>query len=310
MLQKLVIAMLLALIIGAVGIGIASIIPSNTDTAADNNVVVVNANTNGTGNQNINTNPDVTPNANANMTDTAGTPQQIQQVQAQDTVGDVWEGEGTITAMDDFGMTLSFTDGTSAYVELGPPTYWKEQGVALAEGETVQVAGWNNGEQIHARLVTTSNGELALRTEASQPLWSGGANNTAGQNGTHDSTQELTFQVAAEDWLTIEGTITIVTNGTVTMQTADGTVFALQMGQPNFWQSQGVTLAVGDAIEALGFWQSGQFMVGDITKAATGEHIILRDPNGRQLWGGPGRNGNANGNTNHSTTAQTTATGN
>ena len=93
----------------------------------------------------------------------------------------------------------------------------------------------------------------------------------------------------------MSGTISDKSNGSVVLETADGTVYSLQLGQPNFWQSQGVTLATGDAIEVLGFWLNDQFAVGDITKTATGEHIILRDPNGRQLWGGPGRNGAGRG---------------
>jgi len=101
-------------------------------------------------------------------------------------------------------------------------------------------------------------------------------------------------QVAPEDWVTLTGTIGSVSNGNVTLNVNDGTVIKLQMGRPDFWQSQGITLNVGDPVEVLGFWSGEQFMAGDIRKTATGETIMLRDPNGRQLWGGPGRSGNGN----------------
>jgi hypothetical protein len=93
-----------------------------------------------------------------------------------------------------------------------------------------------------------------------------------------------------------------VANGNVTLFVNDGSALNLQMGQPQFWQSQGVTLSAGDPVEVLGFWQGNQFMAGEIRKTETGETIMLRDPNGRQLWAGPGRNGsggnggNGNGN--------------
>jgi hypothetical protein len=36
-------------------------------------------------------------------------------------------------------------------------------------------------------------------------------------------------------------------------------------------------------------------MAGDITQISTGMRVLLRDPNGRPLWAGPG-SGNGNGN--------------
>jgi hypothetical protein len=139
--------------------------------------------------------------------------------------------------------------------------------------------------------VTKADGsQLAVRTAEGQPLWSGGA---AGGGATAGAGQMI--EVPAEDWVTIDGTVTGLVNSTLNVQTGDGGTLAVQLGEPGFWQAQGVTFAPGDAVAVLGFWQGTQFQVGEVTKTATGERVMLRDPNGRPLWAGPGRNGNANG---------------
>lgn len=206
-------------------------------------------------------------------------------VEAQGMMGDPWQAEGTISVLENFGLTLTTADG-DYFVELGPPTYWQAQGVSLAVGDAIQVDGYYNGEQVHARVVTANGAELVIRTEAGQPMWAGGVD-----VGNGHSSDGMQVQVAPEDWLTLTGTIGNVTNGQVTLAVNDGSVLNLQMGRPDFWQSQGITLSVGDSVEVLGFWSGDQFMAGDIRKIETGETIMLRDPNGRQLWAGPGRGG-------------------
>jgi hypothetical protein len=233
----------------------------------------------------------------------AGTDMTAQPVQEQlqlstENVGEVWQATGTITILEDFGFTVA-TDAGEFYVELGPPDYWQAQNVPLAVGSVVTIDGFYNGEQVHARVVTMGEQQMVIRTEDGQPMWAGGVDNAAG--GNHATTADGTvvpqteFQVAAEDWVTMTGTVSKVSNGGLTIQTPEGDLISLQLGRPDFWQSQEITLAVGDPVEILGFWSGTQFMVGDITKTLTGEHIILRDPNGRQLWGGPGRSGSSNG---------------
>lgn len=209
-------------------------------------------------------------------------------VLAQGAMGDPWQADGTVGAVDDFGFTLMTVKG-DYFVELGPPTYWQAQGVALAAGDPVSVDGYYNGEQVHARVVSVGDAQLVVRSESGQPMWAGGADHST--TGNQQGAGGMTPQVVPGDWLTLTGVIGSVTNGQVTLNVNDGTVITLQMGRPDFWQSQGITLAVGDPVEVLGFWSGDQFMAGDIRKTATGETIMLRDPNGRQLWSGPGRNG-------------------
>jgi len=40
---------------------------------------------------------------------------------------------------------------------------------------------------------------------------------------------------------------------------------------------------------------SSVFMAGDITQVSTGLRVMLRDPNGRPLWAGPGNSGGNGG---------------
>ncbi|CAG1015462.1 hypothetical protein ANRL4_05503 [Anaerolineae bacterium] len=291
MIQKLVIFLLGLAMVAVVGVGLVDASRSTERSSVESALLGTTPTPNRVSGQGkTNSNPTGTPAANPSGTNLV----------AQDGIGTLWQATGTITKLDDFGFDL-LTETGSVYVELGPPTYWKAQNIVLAVGDTVTVNGFFNGQQTHARLVTIGSVQLTLRTESGQPMWSGGAENVKSDGGaqgggsTGSGTPQPQIQVAPEDWITLKGVLASVVNGNVTLNTTDNNTVMLQMGQPQFWQSQGVTLAAGDTVEVLGFWSNGQFMVGDILKVETGEHIILRDPNGRQLWGGPGRNSSSNG---------------
>lgn len=229
-----------------------------------------------------------TPAATAPTAQNAG---QNQQGSAS-SVGEVWSGSGTILNLTEVGMTLQLQDGSEIFVELGSPQYVQSQPVILNAGAAVTVDGFFNGTNYHARTVTTSEGAvLSLRSEAGQPLWSGGAGNGSGSNGGQGE-----VQVPADQWVTLEGTVTALTNNGLVLQTTDGQALTISFGRADFWQTQAVTFAVNDTVSMLGFWQADQFNPGQVTKTATGERILLRDPNGRPLWAGPGRGqGNGNG---------------
>lgn len=296
--QKLVIAGLALAIIAVMGFGLydASRNSEDDDTVSVGNQAIVVPTTApvATGAPTADTQSANTEPTAPEVTPLDGT-QTNPVVQALDTMGEDWQGIGTVTTLEDFGFTLVTAFG-DFYVELGPPTYWQSQPVTLVEGETVVVTGYYNGEQVHARIVSVNNQELVIRNENGQPMWSGGMTNTTLTADGTTTAGAGQLQVNPEDWVTLYGVIGAVTNGNVVLNVDDGTILNLQMGQPQFWQSQGVTLSIGDPVEVLGFWSGTQFMVGDILKTDTGELIMLRDPNGRQLWAGPGRTGNGNGN--------------
>ena len=226
----------------------------------------------------------------------AGVTAEQQLNQSADNVGAAWSAAGAITEIGDAGMTLALDDGSQVYVELGPSFYWQAQG-SLAPGEVVTVDGFFNGEQVHAANVSKPDGVvLALRSATGQPLWSGAASSAGGvtaeagaTHGGQGGTGQV--QVAPEDWVAVEAQVVAVNRNGLTIQTAEGETMALAFGNARFWQDQAVQFAVGDVITVQGFWQDGQFQTGQVLKLATGERLLLRDPNGRPLWGGPGRQG-------------------
>ncbi len=217
-------------------------------------------------------------------------------------VGERWVTTGTIASVDDFGFELALPDERVVYVELGPPTYWQTQDFALFAGEPVVVDGFVNADnQHHARIVTKAGGEqIEVRTETGQPLWSGGASNQgqgdeSGASGGHGQGGEGEAQVSADEWITLDGQITAVARNSLTVQTIEGETMAIQLGQPRFAESQGITFTANERVRIVGFWEGTQFQAGEITQLATGARLMLRDPNGRPLWGGPGRNGGSQG---------------
>ncbi len=214
----------------------------------------------------------------------------IQQQDSLQSVGDPWTGIGIITSLDSTGMNISLADNSIVYVELGPSTYWQSQDVTLAVNDHVTVQGFFNGEQYHAMTVSTVKGTvLRVRSETGQPLWSGSANEQNGQ-GTSGQGQ---VQIPADQWITVTGTITVVNINSLTIQSDNNTLITVQLGRQDFTQGQSVVFTIGDIVEVRGFWQSDQFQAGQITDTTTGQRLLLRDPNGRPLWGGPGRSGSS-----------------
>ena len=208
---------------------------------------------------------------------------------AEGSQGEPWLEVGTITEIDDTGFQFSLQTGESVYVELGPPDYWQAQGITLEAGQTVIVDGSINEGMIHATQVFLSDGQiLQVRSETGQPLWSGGVDNAQGQSNGEQTGEP---QILVDEWITYEGSLMSFQGGNMTMSTADGEIIAFKTGQPRFFAEQGVTFQVGDEIIVVGFYQNDQFSAGDITQVSTGARVMLRDPNGRPLWAGPG-NGN------------------
>ncbi|GAB4438114.1 MAG: hypothetical protein Kow00120_05590 [Anaerolineae bacterium] len=306
--QKIIVGMLALTLIGAVGVGVHD--AAQPTIARDEVATSANA---------VAAEPEPDPVATVEPSapgygqaqgagDGTG-PVNLQETQFVDNIGDPWSGSGTITSFDQAGMTLTLADGSTAYVELGPAFYWQAQDVVLAVGDWVSITGFFNGDQIHAVTVTTADGAvLQVRTDEGAPLWSGGnqgqqtangaatgaangaANGAAG--GASNAGGLGQQQVAPEDWVTLNGVVTVVSNSSVTVETETDGAIMLSLGRPDFWQVQGVTFVPGDAVRVLGYWQGAQFRPGEIVKVATGERLMLLDPNGRPLWGGPGRAGN------------------
>jgi hypothetical protein len=223
---------------------------------------------------------------------------------AQGSLGEEWQAAGTILGLDDNGFDLALENGQTVYVELGPPTYWQAQGVDLYPGLAVSVIGRIMDEMIHASYIELEDGQvLEIRSDTGQPLWSGGASNDRG-NGRPDNAGQGTgeaipqVQAQVDEWITLDGTLISFQGANMTLATPTGELVAIQAGQPRFFASQGITLQVGDELSVLGFYEGENFNAGEVTQLATGMTVMLRDPNGRPLWAGPG-NGNGKGGSNH-----------
>ncbi|MBZ0316856.1 MAG: hypothetical protein K8L91_10605 [Anaerolineae bacterium] len=280
MLKKIIVGLLVLTIVGA---GAYALLAEEKSTALETSKVISPTETNEPATGQIN-----------------GTPQPVQA--SVSNVGEVWSGRGTILELTTVGMALALDDGSEVYVELGSPEYWQAQDITLNAGGIVTVDGFFNGTDYHARTVTTSDGAiLSLRNEAGQPLWSGG--NTS--SGTGEFGGQGQVQIPADQWVTVEGSVTALTNNGVIIQTPDAHALTISFGRADFWQIQSIVFEVGDAISMLGFWQGDQFNPGQVTKVSTGERILLRDPNGRPLWAGPGR-GQGQGAGQHTTPIPTT----
>jgi hypothetical protein len=283
MLKKIIIGVLLVTVIGAAGAALAyNAANQETNTTA----AALNPLANG---QNFGAHEDVAQ-------DQAETIVQGEPV-AQGMEGEAWEGIGTITALDEYGFDFTTTSGETVYIELGPPDYWQTQNIDLTEGQLAAVSGSINEDMFHAETVTLADGQvLTLRTETGQPMWSGGVDNSRGQNGQQANGDHVPDpQAQVDEWITLEGTLMAFQGGNMTMSTADGSIISFQTGQPRFFAEQAITFQVGDPISVLGFYQGDQFSAGEITQLSTGQRVMLRDPNGRPLWAGPGGNGNGNG---------------
>jgi hypothetical protein len=82
-------------------------------------------------------------------------------------------------------LTLQ-TDDALMTVHLGPEWYWESEGIALREGDQVEVVGFYEGDVFEATRIdnlTTGLG-ATLRDETGRPLWAGrgrgGRGGTAG----------------------------------------------------------------------------------------------------------------------------------
>jgi uncharacterized protein YdeI (BOF family) len=91
------------------------------------------------------------------------------------------------------------------------------------------------------------------------------------------------------DWVTLTGTVLSTDQQSLTVDTTEQGELTLELGMPGFASEQGVAFNPGDQVTITGFEENGMFQAGQIDNEATGESLLLRDPNGRPLWAGRGQ---------------------
>ncbi|MFN2290619.1 MAG: hypothetical protein ACK2UC_05450 [Anaerolineae bacterium] len=232
--------------------------------------------------------------------------------------------EGTVVEAPAAGvdMVLQTADGEELLVGTGPG-YLETQGFALQTGEQVQVKGfWEDGEFKAGELTRLRDGETVLmRDTYGRPAWSGGYGRgvattagtaagtiegqgpgtgpSRGQGGISGQSQNNapidvpgdgtgTGQAQVDEWVTLSGSIQAVNADEMIVLTRDGQEIVVDGRAWRFAQEQGFTAQVMHSISLTGFYEDGDFEVGQIDDLSTGKSVSLRDTSGRPLWAGRG----------------------
>jgi hypothetical protein len=211
--------------------------------------------------------------------------------------------EGTVIQAPEAGVDMVVETDAGEEVVIGTgPGYMEAQGFALQAGEPVQVQGyWQDGEFKASQVTRLRDGQtVTLRDEIGRPAWSGAGQGAqpAGQGG-YDGVGRTgapgdgtgTGQAQVDEWLTLQGTITSADPDTLGVQTDSGEQVTVDNRAWWFAQDQAFTASVGDRVTVVGFYEDGDFEVGQIDNLTTGQTVSIRDENGRPQWAGRGRRG-------------------
>ena len=225
--------------------------------------------------------------------------------------------EGTIVQVPAAGvdMVLQTSNGEELLVGTGPG-YLETQGFALQAGEQVEVKGfWEDGEFKAGELTRLRDGATVLMRDAyGRPAWSGGygrgivaaegvADSQApgtglnrGQGGISGQSQSNapgdslgTGQAQVDEWVTLNGTVQTATAAEMIVRTDAGQEILVDGRAWRFAQESGFMAQAGDQVSLTGFYEDGDFEVGQIDDLTSGKTLSLRDENGRPLWAGRGR---------------------
>ncbi|MCL7453544.1 MAG: hypothetical protein M8467_10915 [Anaerolineae bacterium] len=227
--------------------------------------------------------------------------------------------EGTVLQVPAAGvdMIVQTDEGEELVVGTGPG-YLDTAGFGLQEGEQVRVAGfWEDGEFKAGELTRLRDGEtITVRDQYGRPAWSGGYGRgiaatdgtiegrgpgtgpSRGQGG-YSGEDQLdapgdgtgTGQAQVDEWITLYGTVQVATVDEMIVQTGDGQEILVDGRAWRFAQELGFMAYEGDQLSLTGFYEDGDFEVGQINDETTGQSASLRDENGRPLWAGRGRQG-------------------
>lgn len=330
MLKKLVIGGLVAVLLGAAATGAYDYLRGDStlayqdrgdDVAAGNGQG--NNGSRGAGGNGIDSDR-TSANGNAGNSDHSSGGQNLAAGEAEpQAMVDEWiTVSGAVESVEGGALTMKTADGEMVVVQLGPEHFWSSQELTLNAGDEIEVLGFYEGADFTAGDILLASGEhIMLRDPNGRPLWAGGSasgqagnsaggrgqesasgessggNSVAGQGeGSAEGGQESQAQAMVADWITVEGTVTAVELGALSIRTADSDSMLVHLGPESFWTTQGIVFEAGDQVEILGFYEDEvNFGAGQITLQETGETLVLRDADGRPLWSGGLSNGGGNG---------------
>jgi hypothetical protein len=225
--------------------------------------------------------------------------------------------EGTVVQTQAAGgdMIIETAQGEELLVGTGPG-YLEAEGFALQAGEQVQVKGfWEEDEFKAGELTRLRDGEtILMRDVYGRPAWSGGYGRGAvgttgspegqipgiglnrGQGGISGQSQSNapgeasgTGLAQVDEWLTLNGSVQVATVDEMIVQTDTGQEILVDGRAWRFAQELGFMAQAGDWVRLTGFYENGDFEVGQIQDLTTGQSANLRDESGRPLWAGRGR---------------------
>ena len=231
--------------------------------------------------------------------------------------------DGVVTQVPASGIDLVLeADGEVLVIGTGPLSL-DELGFALHLGDTVEVWGyWEDDELKAAEITLLEMGQtVVLRDGWGRPVWSGSGQNGRGSqdelvkndgsasaapgNGAQrtgwsgnggrgradDQVTPNTGQAEVHDWISLQGAVDNVDESALVIRLSSGELVTVE-GRP-WWfaQEKGFSAVIGDQITLTGFYESDNFEAGQITNNNTNLAIKIRQENGRPLWAGGGRRG-------------------
>ncbi len=219
---------------------------------------------------------------------------------------------GTVAETPETGgeLVIVTEDGQELSVGTGPG-YMDAQGFALQTSEQVQVQGYWEGEEFKAAQVTRlGDGEtITLRDQLGRPAWAGAGKRSAeqqaatsesapgqggyGGEGRTDAPGDATGtgQAQVDEWITLSGTVVSLDADALVVQTAVGEQVVMENRPWRYAQEQGFVATAGDQVRVVGFYEDGEFEVGQIDNLSTGLSVQIREEGGRPMWAGRGQRG-------------------
>jgi hypothetical protein len=225
--------------------------------------------------------------------------------------------EGTVMEMPESGGDLVVVTDEGQEITVGTgPGYLEAQGFTLEAGEQIQVQGyWEDDEFKAAQVTRLRDGRtIDLRDQYGRPAWAGSGKRAAeqqavttgssrgqggqgqggyGGEGRTDAPGDGTGtgQAQVDAWLTLHGTVLSVDDSSLVLQTESGEQVIVENRPWWFAQEQGFSASIGDEVTVVGFYEEGEFEVGQLENLSIGLTVPIREEGGRPLWAGRGRRG-------------------
>ncbi|MDX9953878.1 MAG: hypothetical protein RBT75_07275 [Anaerolineae bacterium] len=137
-------------------------------------------------------------------------------------------------------------------------------------------------------------GQNLAGAESSQVAARGGGYGQANAGAaTLSRNANIAVEHAVAEMETIQGVV-ISSDSEILVRTAEGEEVLVVLGQAWYREQAGFTVAVGDEVSVVGFYEDGEFKAVTVEDLTTGATITLRDASGRPAWSGQGNRRNSN----------------